>query len=265
MLGAGARERLSSVVKAGGSLISVDDATAALGVPRRAAARMLARWQRQGWITRIRRGLYAPVPLESTTGDTVVEDPWTLVPELFDAAYIGGATAVHHWDLTEQLFRPVFVYTSQDVRHRERVIHGTTFVLKHVREDLVFGTKVVWRGRTRLQVSDPHRTIVDLLDDSSMGGGIRHVADCLRAYLQRTDASPETLLLYAERVGNGAVFKRLGFLAERFSASEQLVKGCAARLTQGNAKLDPALPCPRLVRRWHLWIPERWKRRDPDD
>ena len=29
------------------------------------------------------------------------------------------------------------------------------------------------------------------------------------------------------------------------------------RLTAGNAKLDPALACPRLVTEWRLWVPER--------
>jgi predicted transcriptional regulator of viral defense system len=91
-----------------------------------------------------------------------------------------------------------------------------------------------------------------------MGGGIRQVADCLQAYLGHAEANPATLTTYAERLGNGAVFKRLGFLAERGGAPNVLVTACAARLTQGNAKLDPALPSPRMVRRWRLWIPERW-------
>jgi predicted transcriptional regulator of viral defense system len=259
------RDRLSAVAKAAGEFISVDATAAALGIPGRTAARTLARWQRQGWIARVRRGLYTQRPLESSIGDTALEDPWTLVPQLFGGGYVGGASAAHHWDLTEQLFRAVFVYTTRDVRHREVVVHGTTFVLKHVSDRLVFGAKTVWRNRTRLQVSDPHRTIIDLLDDPSMGGGIAHVADCLGNYLRRPDAAAEKLLAYAERAGNGAVFKRLGFLAERAGAREALIDGCAVRLTKGNSKLDPALPCPRLVRRWRLWIPESWKRKRTGD
>jgi len=260
--GASARERLSAVVRSAGEFISVGATAATLGVPPRTAARALARWQRQGWIARVRRGLYTQLPLESSMGDRAVEDPWTLVPQLFGHAYIGGASAAHHWDLTEQLFRSVFVYSARNVRKRETIVYGTTFVLKHIDEGLLFGTKAAWRNRTRLEVSDPHRTIIDLLDDPSMGGGIAHVADCFHSYLRRSDASINTLLAYAERVGNGAVFKRLGFLGERAGADEALIKGCAARLTQGNAKLDPALPCPRLVRRWHLWIPDSWRRTD---
>lgn len=265
MLNAEGRSRLSAVLRGGRTLITVDDATQALGIDRSAAAKVLARWQRQGWIARVQRGLYAPVPLTSTPGDRVVEDPWTLIPELFGTAYVGGASAAHHWDLTEQLFRSVFVCTAQPVRRKNHTVHDTAFILRHVAEDKQFGTRVLWRGRTKLRVADPHRTIIDMFDDPASGGGIRHVADCLRSYLKRSDASPETLIDYAARIGNGAVFKRLGFVAERAGAPNALVAACIERLTMGNAKLDPALPCPRLLRRWRLWIPESWKQEAGDD
>ena len=48
---------------------------------------------------------------ESFGAEQVVEDPWILVPALFDPAYIGGRTAAEHWDLTEQIFRDIVVYT----------------------------------------------------------------------------------------------------------------------------------------------------------
>jgi predicted transcriptional regulator of viral defense system len=246
-------------------LITVDDATQALGIGRSAAAKVLARWQRQGWITRVQRGVYAPIPLASAPGDHVVDDPWTLIPNLFGPAYVGGASAAHHWDLTEQLFRSVFVCTTKPVRQKTHTVHGTTFILRHVAEDKLFGTRVLWRGRTKLNVSDPHRTVIDMLDDPASGGGIRHVADCLQRYLKRPDVSPETLVDYADRIGNGAVFKRLGFLAERAGAPQALIAACAERLTMGNAKLDLGLPCPRLIRRWRLWIPESWKHEAPHD
>ena len=122
----------------------------------------------------------------------------------------------------------------------------------------------MWRGSTRVDVSDLHRTIVDMLDDPSTGGGIRHVADCLRAYLARREADPSRLLDYAGRLGNGAVFKRLGFLLERQGKAAPLVAQCRERLTSGTAKLDPAVTSKRLVTRWRLWVPEGWKRASSD-
>ncbi len=60
----------------------------------------------------------------------------------------------------------------------------------------------------------------------------------------------------AERIGNGAVFKRLGYLAEQSSGNSALVDLCQQRLTKGNAILDSALMCRRLVTRWRLFIPD---------
>lgn len=184
---------------------------------------------------------------------------WVLVPELFGPGYVGGASTAQYWDLTEQLFRTVFVYTIRPVRQTDQTIQGVPFSVHHIGDELLFGTLPLWRGRIKIQVSDVHRTLIDMLDDPSVAGGARHLADCLAAYLHRKDTDPIQLIDYADRLGNGAVFKRLGFLAERAGAPSTLVKGCLERLTKGNAKLDPTLPSPRLVRRWRLWVPASWK------
>jgi predicted transcriptional regulator of viral defense system len=174
---------------------------------------------------------------------------------------IGGWTAAEHWDLTEQLFRDIFVFTTKNIRAKKHSVQGITFLLRHIQPEALFGTKTLWRGQTKVQISDVHRTVIDMLADPSIGGGIRHVADCFAAYFRHSDASAETLIQYAEKLGNGAVFKRMGFLAETLTDLPErnvVVEACRKRLTQGNAKLDPGLDCPRLVRAWRLWIPKTW-------
>jgi predicted transcriptional regulator of viral defense system len=247
------------VLRSAGDIIRIEDATRALGLTRTEAAKLLSRWMKQGWLRRVGSGAYAPVPLESLQSEHVLQDPWVLVPVLFSPAYIGGRTAAEHWDLTEQIFRDIVVITGQTVRVRTPTRHGAHFTLKHVKPDKIFGTKSVWRGRTKIAISDVHRTIVDMLDDPALGGGIEHVADCVRNYLQRSDRDDRKLVDYATRLGNGAVFKRLGFLAERNAAAD-LAAACRERLSKGTAKLDPALDSPRLVTQWHLWVPQTWAR-----
>ncbi len=183
-----------------------------------------------------------------------------LVPPLFKPAYIGGRTAAEHWDLTEQIFLDIVVMTARTVRARKQQRHGANFTLKHVQRSTIFGTKTVWRGRTQIAVSDVHRTVIDMLNDPEIGGGIQHVANCVATYYDCKEWDDGKLIAYAERLGNGAVFKRLGFLAERGSGSTTLIEACLARLTQGNAKLDPVLSCRRLVSRWRLLVPESWAR-----
>ena len=102
-------------------------------------------------------------------------------------------------------------------------------------------------------------TVVDMLDDPGSGGGIRHVNDCLRHYLASDQADMPMIFEYADRLGNGAVFKRLGFLLSRMEVDERILESCRSRLTTGNAKLDLILPCRRLVKKWRLWIPKIWE------
>jgi predicted transcriptional regulator of viral defense system len=201
-------------------------------------------------------------PLESLESEHVLSDPWVLVPALYAPAYIGGWTAAEHWDLTEQLFRDIVVMTAQPVREKHQVRHGARFTLHHIQERKIFGTKPVWRGKTKVQVSDVHRTVVDMLDNPAVGGGIRHVADCVNVYFKRPDRDDDTLLEYARRLGNGAIFKRLGFLAEQHPDAAHLAEHSMPKLTQGNAKLDPALKCGRLISKWRLWVPATWAQRD---
>jgi len=253
-----ARARLAAVLQTAGDLVTIDDIVAALGIDRVAAAKTLARWQRQGWLKRVGRGLYAPIPLDALNAQQVLKDPWVLVPALFSPGYVGGWSAAEHWDLTEQLFRSVFVFTARPIRAREQTVQGVSFTLKSIKEDAIFGTKTLWRDHSRVAIADKHRTIVDLLSDPATGGGIRHVDGCVSAYLKDREADPDTLIRYAERLGNGAVFKRLGFLVSQRAGHEQLVDACRARLTQGNVKLDPGLPSRRLVKAWRLWIPVNW-------
>jgi len=245
--------------------VRIEDVSRILEVSRDRAAKQLSRWAGQGWLRRVGAGVYVPAPLDLLDSEHVVEDPWILVPALFAPAYVGGRTAAEHWDLTEQMFRDIVVFTARPVRQRTFERQSTTFTLKRVREESIFGTRTIWRGRTRIAVSDVHRTMTDILDDPSAGGGIQHVADCFDRYMQRSDCDPERLVAYAQRRGNGAIFKRLGFLAERHPQGGQLVDEARARLTKGRAKLDPALECGRLATRWRLWVPASWTKGGADD
>jgi predicted transcriptional regulator of viral defense system len=256
------RSRLAHVLRQSGDIISIGDVSTTLRLSRTQAAQLLARWNAQGWVKRLRRGYYAPVPLQALGQDQVLEDPWVIVPEFFNPACIGGWSAAEHWGLTEQLFRSTCVLTTRAIRQKEQVVQGLPFTVKHVRSRALFATRPVWRGRVKVDVSSPAKTIIDMLDDPAIGGGIRHVAACLDAYLDRKDASANELIDIAATLGNGAVFKRLGFMIERRPGQEHLAAACRAHLSHGNAKLDPALACHRLIKRWRLWVPSNWVKKE---
>ncbi len=260
------RERIAAIIRGTKGTVSVGDTTKILGVTPTDAAKMLSRWTKKGWMSRVRQGLYIPVPLESRTADVPLEDPWLVADRLFSPCYIGGWSAAEYFDLTEQIFSTVVVMTVQKPRNRRLDIKDTTFLLRTVSEKAMFGLKPVWRGQVKVSVSDPTRTILDMLVAPVFGGGIRSVTDMLENYLSSENKNLEQLIEYGERLGNGAVFKRLGFLLERKAPDEaNAIENCYKQLTAGNAKLDPKLNNIRLITRWRLWVPKNWKRMEPVD
>ena len=258
-IGKADRERLSSILRGTKGTVSVAEAAKILDLPRIDVAKMLSRWAKKGWLSRVRRGLYIPVPLESKTADISLEDAWVVAARLYEPCYIGGWSAAEYWDLTEQIFRTVVVITTQRPRNRTPLIKGIDFLLRTVSDKTMFGLKPVWRGQVKVNISDPTRTVLDMLNDPQLGGGIRSTVDMLENYLNSEKKDLELLINYADQLSNGAVFKRLGFLLELYAPAEQLsIKKCKERLSSGNAKLDPKLSGNKLITRWRLWVSKRW-------
>lgn len=171
--------------------------------------------------------------------------------------YLGGWTAANHWELTEQLFNETLVFTTKRVTEKH-VAQGTVFNLHSTSEKRLFGLTKLWHGSTRVNISDPARTLIDMIAMPDTGGGIGHVTECLKTYLLRENGDRKILLKYADQYSNGIVFKRLRFLADKCLNDHELSNACKLRLTAGYGKLDPSLKCNTIVTAWRLWIPAGW-------
>ncbi len=248
------RDRLEILHRRFSGPFSVVDATGALELQAPQVRRLLAKFVSQGWLTRIRRNVYRVVPLGASAPSEWREDPWLVAAHTFAPCYLGGWTACEHWGLTEQLFRDVVVVTNRLVRNREEEIQGTRYLLNVRRRGAFFGLRNVWRAQIAVQVSDPTRTVIDLLDSPALGGGIRSVSDILATYFGGTDRDDKLLLDYATKLGNRTVFKRLGYFAERLKFESPLViEACLEKKSSGVSLLDPAGPrSGRIVSRWNL-------------
>lgn len=254
------RERLSRLLRESGGVFTVDDAARILSTSNEDTAKTLARWRNQGWLTRVKRGVYVSVPLEADATGQALEDAWVLIPELFEPAYVGGWSAAEYWDLTEQIFRDISIFTSRPVIKRNQTIHNIPFVVTHTADKNHFGTKTVWKKEKKILVSDPTKTIIDMLSYPWVGGGIQHVVDCIKQYFKSDHFKGELLIEYAVKLDNGAVFKRLGYLASQILGDDNPVTlSCKTHLSKGNAQLDPARKAGNLVTKWRLFVPTNFQ------
>jgi predicted transcriptional regulator of viral defense system len=249
------RAELARVFGTGPRFIETADVATALDVDAATAAQKLARWAADGWVRRVRRGLYIGVPVDATDPSAWAEDALLVASAVWSPCYFTGWTAANHWSLTEQVFRTTVLKTTQRVRRSTARLLDRDYLLTHVTEvALTWGLKSEWHDETKLLFADPARMTIDVLDAPRLGGGIRHVADIVAAYLE--DHDPDTLIDYGDRLGNRAVFKRLGYVLEALGIdAPDLVAASRRRISAGISALDPDGPSGgRRIMRWGLRV-----------
>lgn len=237
-ISAGSRRELAVLFGGGKRTVSVEEAADALDVSQVAASKRLAALAARGWLRRIRQGLYLAVPADAAMPATWTEDAWYLADLVWKPCYIGGWSAANHWSLTDQVFRTTIVMTAQRVRKVDQELAGAAFVVHHVNSELLtWGLVPEWRHDRGVLVSNPERTVADMLSNPALGGGMRHAKEILVSAL--ADTSVESIVDSVNRLGNGAGLKRLGFLLEMLGQSTDAID---QSLTSGVPLLDPALP-----------------------
>ncbi len=251
------QQRLAAVFRETSDTIRISDTMRVLGIDRPHASQLLAGWHKQGVIRRVAHGLYVPVAPSALGQTQVLEDPWVLIPELYEPGYIGGWSALEYWGLTDQLFRSVCVLTRKRIAYGDVVHQGVGFFIRHASKNHMFGTRTVWRKTVKIQISDPYKTLIDCIDDLHLGAGLLHITDCLLEFMRifNDPADLNTLLDYAIQINNGALFKKLGYLTETLGFKPYFVEECRKHLTSGYAALDRNAEECRLITRWNLWVP----------
>lgn len=234
---------LSRLAAQGRSVFTVGQFARAAGRSPSQAWRVLNFLLEGGWIVRLSRGTYLIVPLEAGPAGTWAEDSLVVASHLADPAAVAYWSACHYWNWTEQVPRTVFVQTPRRVRPRGRTVLGVRYQFICVQKPKFFGTTDHTTERGRFTVTDREKTLVDALDRPDLCGGIGQVLAMLPVAAEavrwdRMDA-------YLERMGSGAVYKRLGYLIETRGRNvhvpdrDNRLDAWQSRLTGGYAPLEP--------------------------
>jgi len=235
---------------------SSKEASKSLGLPVKDVSVILTYFATKGWLSRVRRGLYITVPLGTVNPKEYRENPLVVANKVFDPCYIGGWSAAEHWEFTDQIFNSVVVFTLRRYRNKALQIQGTDYVLKFINKKYFGLTKQVWIENAKIQMSDPIQTIIDILDDPTIGGGMRNVADIVREYFKSQYRNDDEIIKYINRRGNRTIYKRLGYLIEACGIDAPKLKdACAKNISAGFSLLDPAVePGGSFNSKWNLRI-----------
>lgn len=90
------RTKLSRVLERHSGVITPAEVSEVLNVSAQESGRLLSRWHHSGWVQRIKRGVYLPVSLASTSTEPAVEEPFLIAEAIYGPGYVGGFSAVKH-------------------------------------------------------------------------------------------------------------------------------------------------------------------------
>jgi predicted transcriptional regulator of viral defense system len=218
LLGISQSERsiIDTMTRLGKLIVRAENLEDTFGFKRSNSNLLLSRLAKKGWLQRLGPGIYRILQLGSDSSNPIPDDPLFIAMELFSPCYASGWTSAEHWDLTEQIFNSIVIYTKQKQRKRYHKIAGINFITKVISPSSFFGTTKIWSNNSAIQIADIHKTIIDIMDDPEIGGGGRHAIDIFKSYYEKKEADTEVLWKYAQTLNHGAVFKRIGFLIEKF-------------------------------------------------
>lgn len=236
-------------------LLDIETASKALEIEHKKVSVRLSALSKRGWIQRVRRGLYYILPLEAKPGqETMMDDPFILANQLFKEYYIGGWSAAEYWALTDQIFNSVFIVTTENLRAKTISLFGYTFNILRVANIDNAGLKKVWRKNIQIQISTAERMIADSLRNPSMCGGIRTLASIISEYDKKTDKNYDALIEIIKKIGNGATWKRLGYIFDELKLNDYVSKIAEKEISSGIVKLDPSIISRGdFIKKWGLW------------
>jgi predicted transcriptional regulator of viral defense system len=228
---------------------------------------VLGRLERGGWLHRLERGTYLIVPLEAGPDRAWSESALVIAPYLIEPAAIAYWSALHHWHMTEQVPRTVFVQSTSRKHQRRKEILGVSYRFVTVVESKFFGVVERTLDGQPITVTDREKTLVDAVDRPDLSGGIAQVAQALQT--SWSDLDLRRLEGYLERWPTGSPMKRIGYLVESldvaFPDRDERLARWRRSLSSGIVALEPGHRTRegRIVTRWGLRVnvDETWRRR----
>jgi predicted transcriptional regulator of viral defense system len=249
---------LSSLSYSGRNIFTIKDVQTFVGKPRS----LLDGLVRKKWVLKVKKGVYIIVPFEAGElgAESYTVHSFVIASLLVKPYYIGYWSALNYHGLTDQT--PPAVYIASTKPRNSRRILNAEFRFVKILALKMFGMEDAEIEERKVIVSSPEKTIIDCLDHPEHCGGVDEVAKAL--YFAKDEINPKKLVSFAKKIGNTAVLKRLGYLAEVLKLENCLKLLSAVKLGSGYSLLDPTLPKRGKIReRWKLVLnvpidPQKW-------
>lgn len=224
----------------------------ALGIRREGLNQILALLNKSGWVSRLRRGLYA---ISGSLPGGVDVHPFLIAASLVMPSAISHWSALNYQGLSEQVPQVVTAFTTKKVyppsyragkQERSGVkpsfeVLGMRYEYITVKPDFFFGFEEEWIDtNSKVPITDKERCVLEGFISPRYFGGLGIILNILSEHYDELNI--ERLTGYSLRVRKASVVKRLGWGLEHTGTPESTLAPLRDFPVKGYRLLDPTLP-----------------------
>ncbi|GAF83304.1 unnamed protein product, partial [marine sediment metagenome] len=183
-----------------------------------------------GWITRLKRGLY--IVSSSFPGMTPVHE-FEIAMALVQPSAISHWSALHFHGMTEQIPQRVYITTTQAIpisravktrnknqRSFSREVNSILYEFIKIKPERFFGIKDFWVGEVKVTITDPERTLIDGLISPKHFGGWAEIYSAFESHMSSLDLAK--MIDYSLRL-DAVIAKRLGWIMEKVGVGDTIL------------------------------------------
>ena len=175
------------------------------------AASLLAGYKRKGYVTGVRKDLYAALDLAS---GNPIASRYEIASRLTETSFVSHHTAMEFYGISNQVFHTVTVSAKEKIRPFS--FDGVPY--QPVRTDLADGV-ITPAYQPAVRVTSLARTVVDCIDEMGLAGGLEELLRCI-ALIPELDG--EEVLRCLRAYGRKNLWQRTGFLLSLYKQELRL-------------------------------------------
>jgi len=234
-----------------------------LGIQAANTTRLLSSLVNQGWLIRLKRGLYAGTG--QLPGQFEIP-PFVIATHLISPAAISHWSALNYHGFTEQIPQRITAMTPQKITfptqyqpnktkpYKKHVweVGGIYYEYINVKPECFFGIDKIWLDEYFcVEIVDKERAVLELFASIRYFGGIGEVLGIMKSSFGEINL--KQLIQYAIQYNNAAVIKRLGWTLEYLKITIAEIEALHAFPIKGFRLLDPTRPKTGLYnKRWMI-------------
>jgi len=220
------------------TIFRTDDARKILKSTESSIKNVLYRLRNKGRIEEIERGKYLLIPAKAGYGGKWAETPFIIASKIVESYYIGFASALNYWGMTEQIPSVTFVV----ITGRKRNLEYGPLKFKFITfaKNRLFGIVEEKIDGEAFKISSREKTIVDCLLYPQYCGGIDEVIKGIWESHDELDFTK--LFYYSEKIGVQVVNRRLRYILGMLDIKTNLDDKVSNKIPKGLMWLDPSGP-----------------------